>query len=92
MSWNFLMLKNHLPHADVEKGGESKEILMSATGTVFEGSNVYVSSIVCDPKMITKTSLFLLPNSDTSSINNILHFRWYDLIYFPVTDKITTCK
>ena len=52
MSWNFLMLKNHWPPADVEKGGESKEILMSATGTVFEGSNVYVSSIVCGPKMI----------------------------------------
>ena len=46
------MLKNHLPHADVEKGGESKEILMFATGTVFEGSNVYVSSIVFDTKMI----------------------------------------
>ena len=46
------MLKNHWPPADVGKGGESKEILMSATGTVFVGSNVYVSSIVCDPKKI----------------------------------------
>ena len=53
MSWNFLMLKNHWPPADVEKGGESKEILMFATGTAFEGSNVYVSSIVGDPRMGT---------------------------------------
>ena len=62
------MLKNHWPHADAEKGGESKEILMFATGTVFEGSNVYVSSIECDPKMIIKSPKphFLWPNSNTS--------------------------